>query len=142
MRFLMRGIIVALLFFIISSGEYVQAHGDHHFHSLKELENHITGHVKQLELLLNQKFPNETQIAEKREEILEHVQEYKELVNSIAMEEGLSNLTVVLNQNSDLLKETALHHDYHGSLVILKRVEMLLISHPETLPNISPVLAW
>ena len=139
---LIRYFILALFFFIISSGDYVQAHGYHHLHSLKELENHITSHVKQLEILLNQKFPNEIQIAEVREEILEHVQEYQELVKSIAMEEGLQNLTDALNQNSELLKETALNHDYHGSLVILKRVEMLLISHPVTLPNISPVVAW
>ena len=126
MRILMRGIIVALLFFAISSGDYVQAHGYHHFHSLKELENHIKDHIKQLEFLLNQKSPNETQIAEEREEILEHVQEYKELVKSIAMEKGLPNLRVALNQNSELLKETALNHDYQGSLIILQRVENLL----------------
>ena len=126
MRTLIHGIIVVLLIFVISSGDYVQAHGYHHFHSLKALENHITGHVKQLESLLNQKSSNETQIAEEREEILEHVQEYKELVKSIAMEKGLPNLRVALNQNSELLKETALTHDYQGSLIILQRVENLL----------------
>ena len=142
MLILIRYFILAVFFFIISSGDYAQAHGHHHLHSLKELENHITSHVKQLEILSNQKSPNEIQIAEVREEILEHVQEYQELVKSIAMEKDLPNLSVVLNQNSELLKEMALNHDYQGSLVILKRVEMLLISHPATLPNISPVVAW
>ena len=126
MRILMRSFIVALFFFAITFGDYVQAHGYHHFHSLKKIENHIKGHIKQLEFLLNQRSINEIQIAEERKEILEHVQEYKKLVKSIAMEKDLPNLTIALNQNSELLQETALNHDYQGSLVILQRVENLL----------------
>ena len=127
MRILMDSIITAAFFFIISMGGSVQAHMHHQLHSLKELENHIIGHVKQLDLLLNQKSPNKAQVAEQRAEILEHVQEYKEFVKSMALEIGLKNQVNVLNQESETLKRTALNHDYQGSLIILQRVEMLLI---------------
>jgi uncharacterized protein YlzI (FlbEa/FlbD family) len=128
MRILMGSIIAGVFLFVISMGDCVRAHTYHQFHSLKELENHITGHVKQLELLLNQKSPNKIQVTEQREEILEHVQEYKELVISMALETGSKNLVIVLNHNSELLKQTALNHDHDGSLVILRRVEGLLIN--------------
>lgn len=122
MKILRRGGIAVMLFFaVVLIDHRVQAHA-FDYHSLQEIEQHIIQHVQELDLLTGQKPHDDRKIAHVRHEILEHLQEYQELVMSEVPAASMN-----LKQNLELLEQTALNHDYPGTRAVLDRVDSVFI---------------
>ena len=103
------------------------AHGST-FHSLAELEAHISGHLEELRSLEQQQPINKEQIREECHEIQVHAEQYQQFAQRLIDQRDNVKTAQMLNQISKELYQAAGYEDFFSVIRLMAVTQNLLRS--------------